>query len=71
MLEAAEEAEKAARVAVNEKKKEIEAVQLKIGNLKGDLKNANLIDGINDQVEVHVQPNTKLLDFSFLSNWLT
>ncbi|KAM0941554.1 hypothetical protein DsansV1_C16g0139871 [Dioscorea sansibarensis] len=50
LLEAAEEAEKAARVAVNEKKKEIEAVQLKIGNLKGDLKNANLIDGINDQI---------------------
>lgn len=70
LVEAAKEVERAARDTESEKKKEIQAVQLKIGNLIGDLKNANLIDGIDDQVKVLVQPDTKLFVF-FSFNCLT
>lgn len=73
LVEAAKEVERAARDTESEKKKEIQAVQLKIGNLIGDLKNANLIDGIDDQVKVLVQPDTKLFvffSFNCLTWWL-
>ncbi|KAH7689361.1 hypothetical protein IHE45_03G092500 [Dioscorea alata] len=50
LRDAAKEAESAASDTLSEKKKEIEAVELKIASLIGDLKNATLIDGIDDQI---------------------